>query len=234
MTVHASKGLEAPVVFLVDSGSKAFVSSHVPKFRLLRVGAQDVPAWVPGSGLSNALTQADDARLKTSTEEEYRRLLYVGMTRAADHLVVCGYRGVRENPETWQQMIASALALDGERATATTFTGPGDEWQGLTWRMPFVPKKSRASSESLMAPGKTSAMVTRRPRPVRRRLRRLAKGLRSMAGPLHPLATGLALPCPRPLRPLRPRLTPPCPLRSSGRYRRRSRCRGRSARPAPA
>ncbi|MDE1160183.1 MAG: double-strand break repair helicase AddA [Neorhizobium sp.] len=141
MTVHASKGLEAPVVFLVDSGSKAFVSSHVPKFRLLRVGAQDVPAWVPGSGLSNALTQADDARLKTSTEEEYRRLLYVGMTRAADHLVVCGYRGVRENPETWQQMIASALALDGERATATTFTGPGDEWQGLTWRMPFVPKK---------------------------------------------------------------------------------------------
>ena len=28
-------------------------------------------------------------------EEEYRRLLYVGMTRAADRLIVCGYHGKR-------------------------------------------------------------------------------------------------------------------------------------------
>src|SRR5690606_33165158 len=44
MTVHASKGLEAPVVFLVDSGSKAFISSHVAKLRLLRIDGQEVPA----------------------------------------------------------------------------------------------------------------------------------------------------------------------------------------------
>ena len=128
MTVHASKGLEAPVVFLVDSGSKAFISSHVPKFRLLRVGSEEVPAWVPGKGLGNALTAADDSRLKTSTEEEYRRLLYVGMTRAADRLIVCGYRGKIDNPDTWQAMISRALAGDEHHCDKAEFSDRDGQW----------------------------------------------------------------------------------------------------------
>lgn len=138
MTVHASKGLEAPVVFLVDSNSKSFISSHVPKFRLIKTAQGDVPAWLPGKTLSNALTSADEERLKTLSEEEYRRLLYVGMTRAADRLIVCGYRGVRDNPDSWQAMIARALSLDEEHCSATTFSGPDGEWGGLTWRLPVV------------------------------------------------------------------------------------------------
>lgn len=136
MTVHASKGLEAPVVFLVDSNSKAFISSHVPKFRLLQVGSENVPVWVPGKALSNALTTADDARLKMGAEEEYRRLLYVGMTRAADRLVICGYRGARDNPESWQAMIGRALLADEAHCSPTTFHGPDGEWNGLSWRLP--------------------------------------------------------------------------------------------------
>jgi ATP-dependent helicase/nuclease subunit A len=136
MTVHASKGLEAPVVFLVDSNSKAFISSHVPKFRFLKTSMGDVPAWLPGSGMGNALTDADKARLETLAEEEYRRLLYVGMTRAADRLTVCGYRGVRDNPDSWQAMIGRALSLDEAHCSATTFAGPEGEWGGLTWRLP--------------------------------------------------------------------------------------------------
>lgn len=136
MTVHASKGLEAPVVFLVDSNSKSFISSHVPKFRLIKTAQGDVPAWLPGKTLSNALTSADEERLKTLSEEEYRRLLYVGMTRAADRLIVCGYRGVRDNPDSWQAMIARALSLDEEHCSAATFSGPDGEWGGLTWRLP--------------------------------------------------------------------------------------------------
>jgi ATP-dependent helicase/nuclease subunit A len=136
MTVHASKGLEAPVVFLVDSGSKAFIPSHVAKFRLLKVGDEEVPAWVADRTLSNTLTAADDERLKRAAEEEYRRLLYVGMTRAADRLVVCGYRGVRDNPDSWQAMIARALSLDEAHCKPATFGGPAEEWQGLQWRLP--------------------------------------------------------------------------------------------------
>jgi ATP-dependent helicase/nuclease subunit A len=136
MTVHASKGLEAPVVFLVDGGSKAFISSHVSKFRLLRIDGEEVPAWVPGKMLSNPFTAADDERLKRATEEEYRRLLYVGMTRAADRLIVCGYRGARENPDTWHSMIAAALCAHESHCAPARFSGSDGEWNGLRWRLP--------------------------------------------------------------------------------------------------
>jgi ATP-dependent helicase/nuclease subunit A len=136
MTVHASKGLEAPVVFLVDSGSKAFISSHVPKLRLLQVGGEEVPAWVPGKLIGNALTADDDQRLRTLTEEEYRRLLYVGMTRAADRLIVCGYRGKIDNPGTWQAMISTALSADTHHCQPAEFSGADGTWQGFKWRLP--------------------------------------------------------------------------------------------------
>ncbi len=135
MTVHASKGLEAPVVFLVDSGSKAFVHSHVSKLRMLRVGKADVPAWLPSKVLSNTYSEADEERLRISTEEEYRRLLYVGMTRAADRLTVCGYRGKRENPDSWQAMIARALSANDENCKPAKFSGPDGSWTGLSWRL---------------------------------------------------------------------------------------------------
>jgi ATP-dependent helicase/nuclease subunit A len=147
MTVHASKGLEAPVVFLVDSNSKSFISSHVPKFRFLKTAKDDVPAWLPGKTLSNALTGADEERLKTLSEEEYRRLLYVGMTRAADRLIVCGYRGVRDNPDSWQAMISRALSLDEQHCSEATFSGPDGEWSGLRWRLPAADGKAVQRAE---------------------------------------------------------------------------------------
>jgi ATP-dependent helicase/nuclease subunit A len=140
MTVHASKGLEAPIVFLVDGGSKAFTHTHLPKLRLIesRSGEPPMPVWVPVSDLANSLTQNDAARIQTLAEEEYRRLLYVAMTRAADRLVVCGYRGVRENSDTWHMMISTALHEDHPYVEAATFSGPDGEWQGTRWRVPRV------------------------------------------------------------------------------------------------
>ena len=151
MTVHASKGLEAPIVFLVDSNSKAFISSHVPKFRLLDLPTGSVPVWVPGKGLSNALTSTDDARLKAAAEEEYRRLLYVGMTRAADRLTICGYRGTRDNPESWQAMIAAALSAHADHCRVVSFAGPDGEWSGLSWRLPAAPGKPVSRAEHAAA-----------------------------------------------------------------------------------
>ncbi|CDZ51003.1 double-strand break repair helicase AddA [Neorhizobium galegae] len=159
MTVHASKGLEAPVVFLVDSGSKAFISSHVPKFRLLRIAGENVPAWVPGKMLTNAMTSADDDRIRTSTEEEYRRLLYVGMTRAADRLIVCGYRGKIDNPDTWQSMISKALAADEHHCSPAEFRGSDDEWGGFKWRLPAAPGQAPKAAH------KEAAAADRRPLP---------------------------------------------------------------------
>jgi ATP-dependent helicase/nuclease subunit A len=52
--------------------------------------------------------------LKARAEEEYRRLLYVGMTRAEDKLIVCGYRGSRESGETWHRLVEDALTTKAE------------------------------------------------------------------------------------------------------------------------
>jgi ATP-dependent helicase/nuclease subunit A len=143
MTVHAAKGLEAPIVFLVDGGSSAFTHSHLPKLRLLETDDGDVPtpAWVPMASLANSLTVRDAARLRSLAEDEYRRLLYVGMTRAADRLIVCGYRGVRQNVDTWHAMVFAALCQHETHCQSATFAGPDGEWQGLEWRLPPIARR---------------------------------------------------------------------------------------------
>ncbi|POO54520.1 double-strand break repair helicase AddA [Agrobacterium rosae] len=147
MTVHASKGLEAPIVFLVDGGSKAFIHSHLPKLRFIETHATSLPIWLPGKGFDNALVSKDEDRLKLSAEQEYRRLLYVAMTRAADHLIVCGYRGPRENLDCWHAMIARSLAADETRCKRQGFSAGGEEWDGLLWHSTSRDAKAIAKTE---------------------------------------------------------------------------------------
>ncbi|RCW20396.1 DNA helicase/exodeoxyribonuclease V subunit A [Ciceribacter lividus] len=149
MTVHASKGLEAPVVFLVDGGSKAFNHTHLPKLRLVEAGLETpLPAWTPIKALGNPLVSADTERLRRLAEEEYRRLLYVAMTRAADRLIVCGYRGKQEPKDTWHQMISEALRLSADNCTEARFEGPEGEWNGLKWRLPTAVRAFECHQQS--------------------------------------------------------------------------------------
>lgn len=140
MTVHAAKGLEAPIVFLVDGGSKAFHSQHMPSLRLIETPVSaalntPLPVWLPPGSAGNALIAASTAQMKQSAEDEYRRLLYVGMTRAADRLIVCGYCGKRANPGTWHEMVTQALSSDADHCQPHTFTAGEQEWQGFQWRV---------------------------------------------------------------------------------------------------
>ncbi|KAG1651469.1 ATP-dependent helicase/nuclease subunit A [Nymphon striatum] len=115
MTVHGAKGLEAPIVFLVDPGSAAFTVQTAPS--LLPVqwqeGATQIQAVLWGnSGNERSSTTADILEnLKDKAEEEYRRLLYVGMTRAADQLILVGYAGKRGTGDgTWHSMVEAGLS----------------------------------------------------------------------------------------------------------------------------
>ncbi|MGN6549143.1 MAG: double-strand break repair helicase AddA [Pararhizobium sp.] len=141
MTVHASKGLEAPVVFLVDPGGQAVHASHVPAMRMLPLDGHfgAVPpavVWVPGAAWENRVTEALKEEIRRAGEEEYRRLLYVGMTRPADRLVVCGYQNA-ENPghSFWQRMVSEALAAEGAGGEPWAYSADGEEWQGLRYRL---------------------------------------------------------------------------------------------------
>ena len=127
MTVHAAKGQEAPIVFLVDPGSQPVAPSHLP--RLVPLGSaeeEDAPmAWRgPGLGTPDAVAEAVKA-LTERNEQEYRRLLYVGMTRAENRLVVCGYSPKTLYEGTWHAQVTRTLVDGGHCRPLTRTTEDG-------------------------------------------------------------------------------------------------------------
>lgn len=85
MTVHGAKGLQAPVVVLPDTaaGPKT-VSSSV-------FLVDGMPIWTPRKDADIPATELARAIANAKAEEEFRRLLYVALTRAQDRLIVAGH-----------------------------------------------------------------------------------------------------------------------------------------------
>ncbi len=142
MTVHSAKGLEAPIVFLVDPGSAAYSSRHRPS--VMRIDC-DTPypafLWQPSKDEGSECTDKIEARFQEKAEEEYRRLLYVGMTRAEDNLVLCGYANRNSGTkETWHSMVKDALIEDSEEIVTN---GEISAWR---WTMPHQLRKAHKFS----------------------------------------------------------------------------------------
>jgi len=93
MTVHKSKGLEFPVVFLVDAGNEGMKARNTqPVYWSAETGISINTGSADDSDEANEnwffrRDREDDIR---RSEAELRRLLYVAMTRAETRLVVTG------------------------------------------------------------------------------------------------------------------------------------------------
>ncbi len=152
MTVHGAKGLEAPIVILADTTTlPAGPPQYQPKLLALRSpravsGAADCLVWMPNREDEIAPIGQARADVVSAAEDEYRRLLYVGMTRAADRLVVCGAVGKQAMPAgCWYQLIQQGLEASGSLVEE-----PADHREGTVLRFRTAPAEP-------MAPAETSA-----------------------------------------------------------------------------
>jgi ATP-dependent helicase/nuclease subunit A len=109
MTVHAAKGLEAPIVILPDTLAPP-KSAKIPKVLWRTAGAFETPFYMTRTPRS-ALLRGARATALCRAEEEYRRLLYVALTRAGERLIVAGWKDndAPADPGSWYALIARAF-----------------------------------------------------------------------------------------------------------------------------
>ena len=119
MTIHSAKGLEAPVVFLYDSGPKK-EKLHTYK---------SIINWPPNAtkpeqfflvGRKDSVDKVTQSIIETlnkdSTKEELN-LLYVALTRAKQYLFISGTESKQNAPQSWHSIISQALDDDFKDAT---------------------------------------------------------------------------------------------------------------------
>lgn len=93
LSVHGSKGLEAPIVFMPDTMRNFNRKATHPLFYW---NTDNVPLPAFEKNCVEALENAK-ALSKQASEEEHQRLLYVALTRARDVLIVGGVEGQKAN-----------------------------------------------------------------------------------------------------------------------------------------
>lgn len=104
MTVHGAKGLQSPIVFLPDTTS-------IPGSRRTLFWGNDLMMWCPSSDLKTTKLTEIQNDSQSLEMQEYRRLMYVALTRAEDRLYILGAEPKRGRPEeSWYNLIHQALS----------------------------------------------------------------------------------------------------------------------------
>lgn len=108
MTVHGSKGLEAPIVILPDT-AKRDIRVNDELF-----AADDALVWkTPKAQSSPAVLALYDAFVAKQARERLR-LLYVAMTRAEKWLIVGAAGDVGEGDASWYNIVADGMRARGD------------------------------------------------------------------------------------------------------------------------
>lgn len=147
MTVHGSKGLQAPIVILADATDDP--KPRQTKFDLSLAGWDKLPVFGLGKDERHGrIAEAHDAKARAEIEEHWR-LLYVAMTRAEELLVVTGITKAED---------LSVAEGSWHGAVDAVMADMGCDWQdaGPTWGTKRVhavnaKKWARASERTAVA-----------------------------------------------------------------------------------
>ena len=117
MTVHGSKGLQAPIVILPDTIRN---SSSIMNEKIIwpdRSG-DDLPYFIGRQKDAPEKTLKAIENIQKRSEDEYKRLLYVAMTRAENRLYIGGYTGTKKPLEnSWYNFVSKSFdSLNGIEA----------------------------------------------------------------------------------------------------------------------
>ena len=115
MTIHSSKGLEFPVVFLPALNRRPPYDTDPVSFAPeIGIGRR----WrdpAAGEPHSDSIAKAIKGDRETRRREENQRLFYVAMTRAEELLILSASFGPQAKAEHWANNLADNLGIDLER-----------------------------------------------------------------------------------------------------------------------
>ncbi len=108
MTVHASKGLEAPIVILPDT-----VSTRSRNDTEIVPLATDLIGWKSRKENTNQAERLVTEAQKELDQQERLRLLYVALTRAENWLVICGAGKLGKAGAPWYRLVENGMENAG-------------------------------------------------------------------------------------------------------------------------
>ena len=170
MTVHGSKGLEAPLVILADAThdpDKVGGTSQIMDVPIPDVGK--VPIVRPRKDECATIFRLLLDAASEAEKQEHWRLAYVGLTRAAERLVIGGVKPKRDVPEgSWHAKAARAMQSIGAAPVDIEGWGSALVWEGEK-KSPPRGKAGKAAIEPIEIPkwlNEPAPQETRPPRPL--------------------------------------------------------------------
>jgi ATP-dependent helicase/nuclease subunit A len=126
MTVHGSKGLQAPIVILADATGNP--DSSPTRGLKLHDGERELPLPDLRSSEKVGRIAEAEARAAEAERQEHWRLLYVAMTRAEEALFIGGALGKRETEPAADSWYARLAPLMTGEPVADDIWGERREW----------------------------------------------------------------------------------------------------------